>query len=70
MSPIWKLSQESLWLDHVTFIPTQHPSHGLLHAHPPSLAFQRAALKSKGIGRLSGIQQAIKKADGRNKNSN
>lgn len=44
----------------------------LLHVHSLSLAFQKATVKSyeslnPGLGKLSGIQQAIKKADGRNK---
>lgn len=47
MSPHYlETSQELLWLDHVAFIPTQPLHMVLLHVHPPSLAFQRAALKS------------------------
>lgn len=52
------------------FFPTQHPSRGFQPAHPPGPASQRAVLTSKGLGKLSGLHQAIKKPDGRNKDSN
>lgn len=59
---VWKTSQESLWPGHVAFIPTQHPSCGFQHAHSPGITSQRAMLTFRGLGKLSGLHQAIRKA--------